>query len=207
MLTYGSMAPENPLFMSRTLQHGLPHGAASPSLRTRKMRRKIQPWYHRSARLDWRAMVPASVIRLSSFRLSRVLNACRFCRDIRKDPQKDAPYCAHWPVIQKFWLAAVTETGKGGREKCGTKYKISLSTYCKLYRLVYWGKYQCQDEPYHAQGDCPLRFWTKQVSTNITYKVLWKLARKHSLKNESREKPCLYVKDLKEVLRTNMYTT
>jgi Protein of unknown function (DUF3435) len=37
--------------------------------------------------------------------------------------------------------------------------------------------------------------------------VLRKLAKKHGLKDQGKEKPCMYVEDLKEVLRTNLCTT
>jgi hypothetical protein len=37
--------------------------------------------------------------------------------------------------------------------------------------------------------------------------VLQQLAKKHTLKERGREKPCMYHEDLKEVLRTNLTTT
>jgi hypothetical protein len=37
--------------------------------------------------------------------------------------------------------------------------------------------------------------------------VLRKLAKKHSLNARGKEKPCMYVEDQKEVLRTNLTTT
>jgi hypothetical protein len=37
--------------------------------------------------------------------------------------------------------------------------------------------------------------------------VLRKLAKKHGLLSQGKEKPCMYVEDLKEVLRKNLSTT
>jgi hypothetical protein len=44
----------------------------------------------------------------------------------------------HAGLLYSFfdWLLS-QRTGKGGRRKRGTKYKSSLGTYWKLYRLVY----------------------------------------------------------------------
>ncbi|KAF2455228.1 hypothetical protein BDY21DRAFT_396397 [Lineolata rhizophorae] len=47
---------------------------------------------------------------------------------------------------------------------------------------------------------------TGQVNCGM-HKVLHKLAKKHGLREQGREKPCMYVEDLKEVLRTNLTTT
>lgn len=81
--------------------------------------------------------------------------------------------------------------GKGGRRR-GTKHKSSLGIYWKLYCLVYE---RATGEKINGQIN------------RVMHRVLHKLARKHKLKDEDQEKPCIYVEDLKEVLRTNIYTT
>lgn len=82
--------------------------------------------------------------------------------------------------------------GKGGRKRRGTKYASSLGTYWKVFRLVYE----------RATGD------KIDGKTNRSmHKVLRKLAKKHGLKKIGRDKACMYVEDLTEVLHTNLTTT
>jgi len=74
-----------------------------------------------------------------------VLTVCRFCEYIRKDlgteikeKRKVAFQNVDAGILKSFfdWLLA-QKRGKNGRRKCGTKYKSSLNSYWKQYRLVY----------------------------------------------------------------------
>jgi len=61
----------------------------------------------------------------------------RYCRYIRQDPMKMYRAVSQ-SLLRSFfdWILS-QRTGKGGRRRRGTKYKSSLGTYWKLYRLVY----------------------------------------------------------------------
>ncbi|KAF2679214.1 hypothetical protein K458DRAFT_422443 [Lentithecium fluviatile CBS 122367] len=81
---------------------------------------------------------------------------------------------------------------KRGRRRRGTKHVSSLGTYWKVFRLVYE---RATGEKIDGKMNRSMR------------KVLRKLAKKHSLTKIGREKTCMYVEDLGQVLRTNLATT
>ncbi|KAL9084485.1 MAG: hypothetical protein Q9165_008058 [Trypethelium subeluteriae] len=116
----------------------------------------------------------------------------RFARYIQRDPQKILQSLS-LNILESFFDWRLSQRiGKGGRRLRGTKIKNSLSTYWKVFRLVYE------------------RATDKKISGEITrgmHKVLRKLAQKHGLKSQGREKACMYIEDLTEVLRTNLTTT
>ncbi|KAF2676861.1 hypothetical protein K458DRAFT_379389 [Lentithecium fluviatile CBS 122367] len=89
------------------------------------------------------------------------------------------------------WLLS-QRRGKGGRIRRGTKLASSLGTYWKVFRLVYE------------------RATTVKLDGKLNrsmHKVLRKLAREHGLKKVGRDKACMYVEDLNQVLQTNLATS
>ncbi|KAF1809568.1 C2H2 finger domain protein [Eremomyces bilateralis CBS 781.70] len=113
----------------------------------------------------------------------------QYCAYTGKDPKK-MYQAISINVLHNFfhWLLS-QRRGKEGRRLRGTKLASSLGTYWKIYRLTYE----------RATGDK-----INGPTTRGMHKVLRKLAKRHGLKKGAREKPCMYVEDLKEALRTNL---
>ncbi|KAJ9656079.1 hypothetical protein H2201_008651 [Coniosporium apollinis] len=117
---------------------------------------------------------------------------CQYCTYIGIDPEKTYRIVSIKLLYSFFDWLLNQRRGKGGRKRRGTKLASSLGTYWKVYRLVYE----------RATGGKIDPQMTRQM-----HKVLRKLAKKHGLSKKNREKPCMYVEDLAEVVQTNLVTT
>ncbi|KAF2875770.1 hypothetical protein BDV95DRAFT_626203 [Massariosphaeria phaeospora] len=82
--------------------------------------------------------------------------------------------------------------GKDGRKRRGIKFASSLGTYWKVYRLVY-------ERATGAKLDGKIN--------RSMHRVLRTLAKEYGLLKIGRDKACMYVEDLTQVLETNLRTT
>ncbi|KAI9764096.1 MAG: hypothetical protein M1840_008901 [Geoglossum simile] len=112
--------------------------------------------------------------------------------DNRKDPDQTI-HVIFLRLLNSFFDWVLNQRrGKRGRKLHGVKSSSMLCTYWKVFRLVYEG----------ATGSKINAKLNRQM-----HRILKKLAKKHGLSTQKREKTAMYIEDLVEVLQTNLTTT
>ncbi|XP_044718700.1 C2H2 finger domain-containing protein [Hirsutella rhossiliensis] len=110
-------------------------------------------------------------------------------------------YCSSMPATHngastaRCWVVTPKmfgKVGKDGRKRRGTRKSSSLSTYWKVFRLVFE----------RATGDKLDPKLNRRM-----HKVLRDLSRKHDLSDQRRANRCMTIEDLKEQIETTISTT
>ncbi|KAK4148490.1 C2H2 finger domain protein [Chaetomidium leptoderma] len=115
-----------------------------------------------------------------------------YCTYIRRDPLACFESVSVKLLYMFFDWLLNQKQGKNGRQLRGTKKKSSLETYWKMFRLVYE------------------RAMTQKLDAKLNrqmHRALRRVAEKHGLSSEKREKRCMTIDDLKKQIDTTVSTT
>ncbi|XP_044715341.1 uncharacterized protein HRG_10920 [Hirsutella rhossiliensis] len=130
-----------------------------------------------------------------------LLDACdaqwrQYCEVLGCDPQKcleSVSESSSLRLLYNFFDWSLNQkVGKDGRKRRGTRKSSSLSTYWKVFRLVFE----------RATGDKLDPKLNRRM-----HKVLRDLSKKHDLSDQRRANRCMTIEDLKEQIETTISTT